>query len=85
MKLCRIGNIGNEKPALIDNENNYRDLSSVIDDLNPETLNFDTIEKTVFQPIHNSLFFLTFFLTLLIHLIRNLRHLFLKKFYSFSY
>ena len=45
MKLCRIGNIGNETPALIDNENNYRDLSSVIDDLNPETLNFDTIEK----------------------------------------
>ena len=45
MKLCRIGNIGNEKPALIDNENNYRDLSSMIDDLNPETLNFDTIEK----------------------------------------
>ena len=45
MKLCRIGNVGNEKPALIDNENNYRDLSSVIDDLNPETLNFDTIEK----------------------------------------
>ena len=33
MKLCRIGNIANEKPALIDNENNYRDLSSVIDDL----------------------------------------------------
>ena len=45
MKLCRIGNIGNEKPALIDNENNYRDLSSLLDDLNPETLNFDTIEK----------------------------------------
>ena len=45
MKLCRIGNIGNEKAALIDNENNYRDLSSMIDDLNPETLNFDTIEK----------------------------------------
>ena len=32
MKLCRIGNIGNEKPALIDNENNYRDLSSLLDD-----------------------------------------------------
>ena len=45
MKLCRIGNIGNEKAALIDNENNYRDLSSVIGDLNPDTLNFDTIEK----------------------------------------
>ena len=37
MKLCRIGNIGNEKPALIDNENNYRDLSSVIGDFNPDT------------------------------------------------
>ena len=45
MKLCRIGNVGNEKPALIDNQNNYRDLSSLFDDLNPETLNFDTIEK----------------------------------------
>ena len=45
MKLCRIGNVGNEKPALIYNENNYRDLSSLLDDLNPETLNFVTIEK----------------------------------------
>ena len=25
MKLCRIGDLGVEKPALIDNENNYRD------------------------------------------------------------
>ena len=40
MKLCRIGNVGNEKPALIDNENNYRDLSSIINDLNLESLNF---------------------------------------------
>ena len=45
MKLCRIGDVGNEKPALIDNENNYRDLSSVVDDFDPDTLNFDTIEK----------------------------------------
>ena len=45
MKLCRIGDVGNEKPALIDNENNYRDLSSVVDDFDPGTLNFDTIEK----------------------------------------
>ena len=28
MKLLRIGEIGSEKPALIDNENKYRDLSS---------------------------------------------------------
>ena len=39
MKLCRIGNIEKEKPAIIDKENNYRDLSSIIDDLNPETIN----------------------------------------------
>ena len=45
MKLLRLGNIGSEKPAIIDNQNNFRDLSSVIDDLNPETLNFDIFEK----------------------------------------
>ena len=45
MKLCRIGSTGKEKPAIIDGENNYRDLSSIINDLNPDTLNFDTIEK----------------------------------------
>ena len=45
MKLLRVGNIGSEKPALIDNENKYRDLSSIIEDLNPDTLNFKTLEK----------------------------------------
>ena len=45
MKLLRLGNIGSEKPAIIDNQNNFRDLSSVIDDLNPETLNFDIFDK----------------------------------------
>ena len=45
MKLCRIGDAGNEKPAIIDKENNYRDLSSIINDLNPDTLNFETLEK----------------------------------------
>ena len=44
MKLLRLGEIGNEKPALIDDQNNYRDLSSIIKDLNPETLNFDILE-----------------------------------------
>ena len=41
MKFLRLGNKDNEKPAIIDKQNNFRDLSSVIDDLNPETLNFD--------------------------------------------
>ena len=45
MKLCRIGEKGKEKPALIDEMNNYRDLSSIIDDFNPNTLNFEVIEK----------------------------------------
>ena len=45
MKLLRIGETGSEKPALIDNQNKYRDLSSVIKDLNPDTLNFETLEK----------------------------------------
>ena len=45
MKLLRIGKVGFEKPALIDKENKYRDLSSIIKDLNPDTLNFETLEK----------------------------------------
>ena len=45
MKLLRVGEVGSEKPALIDNENKYRDLSSIVKDFNPETLNFETLEK----------------------------------------
>ena len=47
MKLCRIGELGNEKSAIIDEDNNYRDLSSIIPDFNPDTLNFNTIEKSI--------------------------------------
>jgi len=45
MKLLRIGDHQKEKPATIDQDGNYRDLSSIIDDLNPDTLNFSTIKK----------------------------------------
>ena len=45
MKLCRIGELGKEKPAIIDKDGSYKDLSSAISDLNPENLNFETIEK----------------------------------------
>ncbi len=45
MKLCRLGPLHKEKPALIDNENNYRDLSGIIADFDPNTLNFETLEK----------------------------------------
>jgi len=45
MKLLRVGELNKEKPAIIDDENNFRDLSSIINDLNPDTLNFNTLEK----------------------------------------
>ena len=45
MKLLRLGDPGKEKPALIDKEGNFRDLSSIIKDLDPATLNFETINK----------------------------------------
>ena len=45
MKLCRIGNVGEEKPAIIDQDNNFRDLSSIVKDFNPDTLNFENLDK----------------------------------------
>ena len=45
MKLLRVGEPGKEKPALIDKDGNFRDLSSIIKDLNPDTLNFETIDN----------------------------------------
>ena len=45
MKLCRVGEANKEKPAVIDKDGNYRDLTSIIKDLDPSTLNFETIDK----------------------------------------
>ena len=45
MKLLRVGDKEKEIPAIVDNENNYRDLSSLVDDLNPSTLNFEILKK----------------------------------------
>ena len=45
MKILRLGEVGKEVPAIIDVDNKYRDLSSIIDDFTPETLNFETISK----------------------------------------
>ena len=45
MKLLRVGNKGNEKPAILDSEGKIRDISSHINDLNPEYLNFETFSK----------------------------------------
>ena len=45
MKLLRVGQRGNEKPAALDVEGKIRDLSTHIKDLNPENLNFEIISK----------------------------------------
>ena len=45
MKLLRVGNKGNEKPAILDSEGKIRDISSHINDLNPKNLNFKTFSK----------------------------------------
>ena len=45
MKLLRVGTKGNEKPAILDKNGKIRDLSSEIKDLNPDSLNFETISK----------------------------------------
>ena len=45
MKLLRVGDSGKEIPAIVDNENNYRDLSSLVDDLKSSTLNFEILKK----------------------------------------
>ena len=45
MKLLRVGQQGQEKVAVIDSENKIRDLSSHINDLNPDTINFKTLER----------------------------------------
>ena len=45
MRLLRVGDIGREKVAALDNNNIMRDLSSHIKDLNPQTINFDNLKK----------------------------------------
>ena len=45
MKLLRVGDKGKEKPAILDGNGKIRDISSLINDLNPENLNFETISK----------------------------------------
>ena len=45
MKLLRVGEKGKEKPAILDTDGKIRDISSQINDLNPENLNFETMSK----------------------------------------
>ena len=45
MKLLRVGQKGEEVVAAIDSSQKIRDISSFINDLNPDTINFDNLEK----------------------------------------
>ena len=45
MKLLRVGPKGKEKPAALDKDGKFRDLSAFIKDLNPDHLNFETFSK----------------------------------------
>ena len=45
MKLIRFGNIGEEKPGAIDSNGIIRDLSSIINDLNGQSIDDLTIER----------------------------------------
>ena len=53
MKLCRVGKLNEEKPAIIDNSNNFRDLTPIIKDFNSSTLNFETLEQLKKKDISN--------------------------------
>jgi len=45
MKFLRVGELHNEIPAILDKNKQIRDISSIIKDLNPETINQKTINK----------------------------------------
>ena len=42
MKLLRFGDLGSEKPGIVDSDGQIRDLSSIIQDINPSTINDET-------------------------------------------
>jgi 2-keto-4-pentenoate hydratase/2-oxohepta-3-ene-1,7-dioic acid hydratase in catechol pathway len=52
MKLVRFGERGKEKPGVLDDDGNIRDLSGVIKDLIGEDLNAETIERKLIGGIN---------------------------------
>ena len=45
MKLLRVGSRGNEKVVALDLNNKFRDLSFYTDDLNPDTISFELLDR----------------------------------------
>jgi 2-keto-4-pentenoate hydratase/2-oxohepta-3-ene-1,7-dioic acid hydratase in catechol pathway len=51
MRLLRYGYPGQERPGLLDNSGIIRDLSAYIDDLTPETLSPETLNRLAALPV----------------------------------
>ena len=45
MKLLRYGNVGEERPAIMDTEGSLRDLAGVVGDIAGATLSPESLEK----------------------------------------
>ena len=45
MKFVRFGSTGQERPGVIDSDGGVRDLSGVIEDLTPETLSIEQLQR----------------------------------------
>ena len=45
MKLLRHGEIGKEKPGILDKDGKIRDLSNYVKDINGETINEESLKK----------------------------------------
>ena len=57
MKLLRLGNVGKEIPAAIDKNGKFRNLSSHMKDLDPETIYFlnKMLNKLELKKIRNNI------------------------------
>ena len=53
MKFLRVGNLNNEKPAVIDKNGVIRNLSSIVSDLNSKTINKNLIENVKSEDLSN--------------------------------
>jgi 2,4-diketo-3-deoxy-L-fuconate hydrolase len=53
MKLLRFGDMGQERPGIIDTNGDIRDLSSVIDDIHGAILNPDSLRRIAQQDLYS--------------------------------
>ena len=51
MKFLRVGEKGKEIIAALDGEKKIKDLSSHIKDLNPDTINFENLDRLKNNPV----------------------------------